>query len=239
MGASMLVGHLALGLVAKRIEPKISLGAWMLAVMLVDLLCFAFLIAGIEHFDAEPGITRARFVFHNIYFVYSHSLLMNVILAALFATAYFLRRRYQRGAWLLFAAVLSHWPLDFVSHNPDMPLAPWASAVYGLGLWNSIPATLIVEGGFWLLAITLYVHATNPNKRAGIYAFWPVIAFLTLAWYGNITRGIDPDPVKAGINGLIFFSLVVVWAYWMNRLRPAQEKIIHDPESISQGVRKS
>jgi len=223
MGAGMLVGHLALGMVAKRVEPKISLGTWMLAVMLVDLLCFAFLIAGIEHFDAAPGITSGRFVFRNVFFAYSHSLLMNAIWAALFATAYFLRRRYPRGALLLFAAVLSHWPLDFIAHDPDLRLTPGGSAVYGLGIWNSIPATLIIEGGFWLLAIILYVRAARPEKRAAHYAFWPVIAFLTLAWYGNITRGIDPNPVSAGINGLIFFSLVVAWAYWMNRLRPAQE----------------
>jgi hypothetical protein len=221
----MFVGHLALGLVAKRIEPKISLGTWMLAVLLADLICFLFLIAGIEHFDIEPGGARNRFVVRNIFFAYSHSLLTNTIWAALFATAYLLWRRYQRGAWLLFAAVLSHWLLDFVAHNPDMPLAPGASAVYGLGLWNSIPATLIIEGGFWLLATILYVRATHPKKRSAHYAFWPVIAFLTLAWYGNITKGISPDPVRAGINGLIFFSLVVAWAYWMNRLRPFQKDI--------------
>jgi len=239
----MFVGHLALGLVAKRIEPKISLGAWMLAVLLVDLLCFTFLIAGIEHFDVEPEVARNSFVaisfVRNVFFAYSHSMLMNVIWAALFAAAYFLRRRYPRGTWLLFAAVLSHWPLDFIAHNPDMPLAPGASAVYGLGLWNSIPATLILEGGFWLLAIILYVRATHPKKRTAHYAFWPVIAFLTLLWYGNIKRGIDPNPVRAGINGLIFFSLVVAWAYWMNRLRPSQEEMVHDLESASRGGQKS
>jgi len=243
MGASMFVGHLALGLVAKRIEPKISLGAWMMAVMLADLICFAFLIAGIEHFDVEPAVARNPFVglnfVRNIFFAYSHSLLMNAIWAALFAAAYFLRRRYARGAWLLFAAVLSHWLLDFIAHNPDMRLAPGASAVYGLGLWNSIPATLIIEGGFWLLAIILYVRAAHPKKRAGIYAFWPVIALFTLLWYGNIKRGIVPNPVMAGINGLIFCSLLVAWAYWMNRLRPAREEIIHDLESISRGGQKS
>jgi hypothetical protein len=239
----MLVGHLALGLAARRIEPKISLGAWMLAALFVDMLCFAFLIAGIERFDVEPGVAKNQFVpvaaARNVFFAYSHSLLTNAIWAALFATAYFLLRRYRRGAWLLFAAVLSHWPLDFISHNPDMPLAPGASAVYGLGLWNSIPATLIIEGGFWLLAIVLYVRAAHPKNRAGIYVFWPAVAFLTLAWYGNITKGISPDPVRAGINGLIFFSLLVAWAYWMNRLRPAQEKINHDLKSSSQGGRNS
>jgi hypothetical protein len=239
----MFVGHLALGMVAKRIEPKISLGVWMLAVMLADLICFAFLIAGIEHFDVEPAVARNPFVglnfVRNIFFAYSHSLLMNAIWAALFAAAYFLLRRYAQGAWMLFAAVLSHWPLDFITHNPDMPLAPGASAVYGLGLWNSIPATLIIEGGFWLLAIILYVRAAHPNKRAGIYAFWLVIAFITLLWYGNIKRGINPNPVKAGINGLILCSLLVGWAYWMNRLRPAQEEKIHDLESVSRGGQKS
>jgi membrane-bound metal-dependent hydrolase YbcI (DUF457 family) len=215
----MFVGHLAVGLVAKRIEPKVSLGTWMLAVMLADLLIFPFLIAGIEHVSVEPGVSVNRVVGDGI--AYSHSLLMGAIWAALFAAAYYLRRRYRRGAWLLFVAVLSHWLLDVLSHRPDMPLAPGLHSVFGLGLWNSIPATLIVEGGFWLLAIILYVRATRPRNRAGVYAFWAGIALLTLMWYGNITKGMDPDPVKAGIGGLIVFSLMVAWAYWVNRLRPA------------------
>lgn len=48
--------------------------------------------------------------------------------------AYFLRRRYPRGAWILFLVVLSHWLLDFVSHRPDMALAPGAHHVYGSGI---------------------------------------------------------------------------------------------------------
>ena len=215
----MFVGHLAAGFAAKRIEPKLSLGTLLLAVMLADLIVFPLLIAGIEHFTVQPGIRVNRMVGQDI--VYSHSLLMDGIWAALFATAYFLRRRYPRGAWILFAAVLSHWFLDVVSHRPDMPLAPGLPWVFGLGLWNSIPATLLVEGGAWLLAIILYVRATRAKSSAGIYAFWIGIALLTLAWYGNITTGMDPNPVRAGISGLIFFSLMIAWAYWMNRLRPA------------------
>jgi hypothetical protein len=135
------------------------------------------------------------------------------------ASAYYLRRHYRRGAWLLFAAVLSHWPLDVVSHRPDMPLAPGVPVVVGLGLWNSVPATLAVEGGFWLVALVVYAAATQPTHRAGIYGFWIGVALLTLSWYSNITKGMDPNPVKAGVAGLIFFSLMVAWAYWMNRAR--------------------
>jgi hypothetical protein len=79
----MLVGHLAVGLFAKRIEPKISLGTWILAALFSDLLVFPLLIAGIEHFDTVPGATVNRTVGRDIF--YSHGLLSNVIWAALFA----------------------------------------------------------------------------------------------------------------------------------------------------------
>src|SRR5437899_821366 len=106
----MFVGHLAAGLTAKRIEPKLSIGTLLLAVMLADLIAFPLMIARIETFQVEPGARLNRMVGHGI--AYSHSLLMNTVWAALFATAYFLRRHYPRGAWILFAAALSHWVLD-------------------------------------------------------------------------------------------------------------------------------
>lgn len=217
----MFIGHLAVGFIAKRIEPKVSLGTWILAVLLSDLIIFLLLIGGIENLRVESGFEVNRVVGENI--AYSHSLLTNIIWAFLFAAAYFFWRRYPRGAFLLFAAVLSHWLLDFISHRPDMPLAPGISARFGLGLWNSIPATLIVEGGFWLFAVILYVRATVPKNRAGTYAFWVGIGLITLLWYGNLRQGMDPDPLKAGIGGLIGFSLMIVWSYWMNRVRLVRE----------------
>jgi len=217
----MLVGHLAVGFAAKRFEPKISLGTLVLAVMMVDFLWCIFMIKGIERVQFKTGRGTANYLdASNI--AMSHSLLMDAIWAALFAAAYFLRRRYSRGAWVVFVAVLSHWLLDFVSHRSDMPLAPGVSRYFGLGLWTSIPATIVVEGGFWLLAIILYVHATRPRGRAGVYAFWSVIALLTLAWYNNIAGPPPPNPRTAPVVSLFFFSLVVAWAYWMNRLRPVR-----------------
>lgn len=214
----MFVGHLAIGFIAKQIEPKVSLGTWIVAVLFSDLLVFPLLIAEIESFKSQPGAVTNRMVGQNI--AYSHSLLMTAIWAFLLAAIYFLWRRYLRGAGLLFGAVLSHWLLDFISHRPDMPLAPGRDEVFGLGLWNSIPATLIVEGGFWLLTIFLYARAAKPQNRAGKYAFWIGIILLTLLWFGNINSSMDPNPVRAGIGGLIVFSLIIGWAYWINKVRP-------------------
>ena len=40
--------------------------------------------------------------------------------------------------------VVSHWVLDVVTHIPDMPLYP-GGPKFGLGLWNSVAGTLVVE----------------------------------------------------------------------------------------------
>lgn len=160
-----------------------------------------------------------RFIGRDI--VYSHSLLMLAIYAALFAAVYFFRTRYARGAWLLAAAVLSHWLLDTISHRPDMPLAPAVNKVYGLGLWNSLTATLIVEGGFWVLAIILYAKSSKPKNRVGLFAFWIGVALLTLVWRANLTAGMDLNPVRGGVGGLISFSLVTAWAYGSTAYDPA------------------
>lgn len=118
--------------------------------------------------------------------------------------------------------VLSHWPLDVLAHRPDMPLAPRVATHLGLGLWSSIPATLAVEGGFWLIAVVLYARATHPQGRAGVCAFWSVVLLLTLAWYNNIAGPAPPNARAASIASLIFFAVIVAWAYWMNRLRPTE-----------------
>ena len=188
----------------------------MTAVMLADLLAFAFMIGGLERFQPVAGVGSNRMLGE---VPYSHSLAMDALWAALLAAGFYLLRRQARGALLVAAAVLSHWPLDVISHRPDIQLAPGARAVLGLGLWNSIPLTLAVEGGMWLLGIVLYASGTRSKHWIGALAFWAGIALLTLSWIGNITAGIDPNPVRAGANGLVFFSLMIAWAYWMNCAR--------------------
>jgi membrane-bound metal-dependent hydrolase YbcI (DUF457 family) len=214
----MFVGHFAVGLTAKRIAPAISLGTLVLAAMLADLLWCLFMIAGIEHVQFGSAMGAGNY-FQASDIAWSHSLLMDAVWGALLAAAYFLRRRSPRGAAILFAAVLSHWVLDWIAHRPDMPLAPGVPTYFGLGLWASIPATLLLEGGFWLAAVVFYARAFPPKGRAGIFAYWTVVALLTLAWYGNISGPPPRDPRATPYVSLTLFSLAVAWAYWMDRLR--------------------
>jgi hypothetical protein len=146
---------------------------------------------------------------------------MGIIWAGLLAAFYFSRRGNTRGGWILFAAVISHWVLDFASHPPDMPLAPGFDARFGLGLWKSVPATLAIEGAVWLFAIVIYICTTEAQGWASRLVFWIPAVILTLAWYGNITGPPPSNPSIIGFTSLTFFSITLAWAYSCNRLRPS------------------
>src|SRR5581483_4968671 len=222
----MFVGHFAIGFGAKRWAPQTSVGTFMFAALFADLLLFVFVAVGIEHISIQPGITRVNPL--NLYdFAWSHSLVMDVVWGALLAAAYFLTRRYRCGAWVLFAAVLSHWLLDWASHRPDMPLAPGFHRYYGLGLYNSPLGLLIVEGGLWVIGIILYLRVTHTRRFAGHLALWIFIVVFTALWLLSF-NGAPPPSVHVLVTvDLILFPIVFGWAYWIDRLRLPNETSAH------------
>jgi membrane-bound metal-dependent hydrolase YbcI (DUF457 family) len=214
----MFIGHFAAALAAKRLAPRVSLGTLTLAAAFPDLLIFPLLIFGVEHAAIQPGITVVNAL--NLYdYPISHSLVMDAVWGALLAAIYYLRRRSPRAAWVIVALVVSHWVLDFLSHRPDMPLAPGVYRYFGLGLWNSPAATFLVEGLLWAAGLVLYVRATHPLRRAGIYGVWTMVAALTLLWLTSL-RGTPPPNMPAVIVvNLALLAAVLGWAYWIDRIR--------------------
>ena len=218
----MFVGHFSAGLLGKRAAPRVSLGTLVLAAIVADILFPILVLGGIERADIGSGRGAANY-FHAIDIGFSHSLATTAVWGALIGGAYFWRRRDRRGSLVLVAATLSHWVFDVISHRPDMPLAPGVPARLGFGLWTSVPATLVVEGGLWIAAIVLYVGATRSKNSAGRWVFWGGVFILTLFWYNNIAGPPPPRPQDAPMASLLFFSLTVAWGYWMNRARVMKE----------------
>jgi len=231
MTSGMLVGHVAVGFAAKRFYPHWSLGTLVFAAMLADVLWCVLMLAGIEHVTVTGGRGAANY-FHATDIAWSHSLATG----AVWASAVVMMRRVKMRrlksphytdprstgdsapSWVLAVAVLSHWVLDVIAHTPDMPLAPGTSARLGLGLWTSIPATLLVEGGFWVLALALFRAQRRTRSVLGALVLWSGAAFLTLAWYNNIAGPPPPDARSVPIASLVFFLLIIGWAFWVNRL---------------------
>ncbi len=163
----MFVGHFGVGFAGKAAAPRASLGTLFLAAQFVDLLWPTLLLLGLERVEIRPGITRVTpldFVSYPI----SHGLLAVAIWGLLFAGVYQLARRYPAGAVTMFAAVVSHWLLDLLTHRPDLPLSPWSATKVGLGLWDSLPATLVVELAIFGGGLALYLRTTKAVDRTGV-----------------------------------------------------------------------
>jgi hypothetical protein len=121
---------------------------------------------------------------------------------------------------IVFLAVLSHWLLDVASHRPDMPIGLNTGPKLGLGMWTSVPITLLVEGGFWIIALAVYATSHRFSSRAKLWTFWAGSLLLTLIWFGNITGPPPANDKSAPTSSLVFFSLSILWAYWIDKPKP-------------------
>jgi len=213
----MFIGHQAVAFAAKRVAPRTSLGVLMGAAMLLDLLWPVLILAGLEKARIDPGNTAFTPLAFD-YYPFSHSLATTLAMAGLLALAYWRATNYKVGAWVIGAAVSSHWVLDFISHQPDMPLAPIISKRVGLGLWNSVPATILVEilmvaGGLWL-----YTQTTRPNGKAGRWSLWILVAFFGLSFFGNELGPPPPNVQMVAWVGVASWILPFC-AGWVDRQR--------------------
>lgn len=214
----MFIGHFAVGFGAQRFAPQVSLGTLFLACQLADIVWPVLVLAGIETFEIRPGITAVTPLDFTSY-PYSHSLVALVIWGAAFALAYkAIRRAPWSAALVVGAVVLSHWVLDVASHRPDMPVLLHGGPLLGLGLWYSVPATMIVETLLFAVGIAMYMRATRARDRTGSIALGALIAFLFLIYIANLF-GPPPPSVDAVAWSDMGQWLLVAWAYWVDAHR--------------------
>jgi hypothetical protein len=215
----MFIGHYALGLAAKRAAPRTSLGTLFLAPTLADLLWPIFLLLGWEHVHAVPSTNPFLVGWFDDY-PYSHSLFMLVIWGALLGSLYRARTGNKRGALVIGLLVVSHWILDVITHRPDMPIYP-GSLLVGLGLWNSVRATIIVEVAMLLAGIVIYARATRARDGIGRWGFWSLIALLVIAYVGSIKTPPPSSITALAVGAIIFGWVFVLFAWWVDRHREA------------------
>lgn len=212
----MFLGHVALGLAAKRVTPRVSLAVLLLAAQFADTLWPVLVGLGVEHVRIDPGNT-AFMPLDFVGYPYSHSLVLLSLWGVLFAWIYGRMARSDRAFLVIAALVVSHWLLDFITHSADMPLYP-GSATFGLGLWNSIPATLAIELPMYGAGVWLYATATRARDRVGRRAFAGLIGFLVVAYVANL-GGPPPSVLVPWIAAIVGTIVLTAWSWWVDRHR--------------------
>lgn len=187
----MFIGHFGIAFALKRYSQKTSLGVLFVAVQLADIMFFFLVALGIEHFRIVPGFTAAS-PFDLYDYPISHSLLGAVVwsiitylvvrfipLKSLEDTTY-----RKRAALVLSIAVFSHFVLDFIVHTPDLLLIPGLDIKVGLGLWNSLIGSIVVELAILLVGCVIYLRTipagTGFVGKYGMYVFMIVLAVVSV-----------------------------------------------------------
>jgi hypothetical protein len=216
----VFIGHAAIGFAAKRAAPRVSLGWLLLAAWALDLLWPVFLLTGIERVRIAPGAT-AFTPLDFVWYPWSHSLATTILWSLLCGGLYAALTRDRRGGAVLGVLVASHWFLDAIVHRPDLPLVPGLAARVGFGLWNSVPATLVVESGLYAAGVAIYTFTTRARDRVGRFAWWALVVFLAGIYAGDVSG--TPPPSSAAIAWvcLLFGILIGPWAAWIDRHRSA------------------
>lgn len=217
----MFLGHFALAFGAKRAVPGISLGVLFTAAQFADLLWPVLVLAGIERLAIEPGHTAVN-PLHFLHYPWSHSLAMLAAWGVAFGGLYVsLRRGGAKSALVLAALVVSHWALDAISHGPDMPLVPGGSTLVGLGLWNSVAATAVVELGLFAAGVAYYLRATRSRDRIGAWGLGALLACFVAIHLASLAGPPPPSPEAVAYSALALW-LFVAWGHWVDAHRVAR-----------------
>jgi hypothetical protein len=213
----MFIGHFGVGFGAKPLAPRVTLGWLFLAAQFLDLLWPTLLLLGIERVRIAPGATQVTPLIFEYYPV-SHSLLAVLAWAVLVGAVYLYLRRDRRGAIALGALVISHWVLDALVHQPDLPIFSGSSLLVGLNVWSSLPLTLAIEVPLFALGVWLYARATMPIDALGKWGLWGLILFLLVIYAGNLLGSPPPSSDAIAWVGQLQW-LLVLWGYWIDNHR--------------------
>jgi len=210
----MFAGHLAMAFGAKSVAPKVPLSLLVGASFGIDILWPIFLLLGIESVTVDPGNT-AFTALEFISYPWSHSLLMVLGWGVLLGALAFRFGISRKGAIITGSVLVSHWILDWITHRPDLPLWPGGS-VTGLGLWNSLIGTYVLEGSFLVFAVFVYLRSVSFKGGQGRIAFYSLLLLVLFIWASQPFSPPPPDAQAVAMVGLTML-LLPFWGMWIER----------------------
>ena len=211
----MGVGHLAAGLMLKRVEPRINLGILFFVTLLLDFLLGIFYWIGIEKVYVPVNYAQIHYLLFT--FPYSHGLVASFAWSLLVCVLALQKRKDGiRFAIILAIAVFSHFILDFIVHIPELPVLGPNSYMLGLGLWNHMEVALTIEIFLVLIGLIVYLSGLKQQtfrNKYGVLILMVVFSILTVV---GMTSSSPPNLSAIAIS---WVSVPVVFAFlgfWLN-----------------------
>ncbi|MFL5388625.1 MAG: hypothetical protein ACJ783_04340 [Myxococcales bacterium] len=200
----MFAGHVGAALIVKRAAPGVGLGKLVAGALLLDSLLGVFVLAGLEQVkipDDYPILHYLQFDFP-----VSHGFLAAVSWA-LVALAIVQKRYGAEAGNAVGLAVFTHWPLDAIEHEPELPLV-YGQPMIGLSLWRVLPVAILLEAVLVGAGIALYWRLGRRRRRGVAIAAVVILAMTATQLFATQPPSIRGEAVTwilvAPIFGLLF-----------------------------------
>ncbi len=218
----MFVGHYSVAFAAKSDRNKIPLWVLFIAVQFLDYIWATLVLLGIEKLRVIKGFTAGSML-DSYFHPYSHSLIAAIAWSCVAGLAYkifcsrrrFLYRKY--GAFMVGAAVFSHWILDLIAHPRDLAIYDNTWKV-GFGLWNYRDPEFALEIGLLGVGIMLYLtrNAMLAIRKGAVITFGVALVVIQM---GDTYVPRNPLTDKATAMGVwVFYTLFVVVAFLIEKI---------------------
>jgi hypothetical protein len=218
----MFVGHYSVAFAAKTKRNKIPLWVLFIAVQFLDYIWATLVLLGIEKVRVIKGFTAGSML-DSYFHPYSHSLIAATAWSCIAGLAYkiFCSRRdcvYGKyAAFVVGAAVFSHWILDLIAHPRDLAIYDNTWKV-GFGLWNYRDPEFALEIGLLGVGIMLYLarNAILAIRKGAVIAFGVVLVVIQA---GDTYVPRNPLTDNATAMGVwVFYTFFVVVAFLIEKI---------------------
>lgn len=198
----MLVGHAGIALAAKAAAPRLPLAALLVAALAVDMLG-----CGLE----VSRVPQAAAI--------AHSLPVSAGLALVFFLLCAVATASVRLAALLALVAFSHWPLDWLVHEPDLPLWGPDGPRVGLGLWRTPAVAVGVEFGIAAAGLAVYLLRRGSLMVAGLMLLAAVPSAIAACSQAAYRAASPSAEFGLALGGLIAMAAFIAAAAWADRRR--------------------
>ncbi|WP_256760417.1 hypothetical protein [Cohnella sp. WQ 127256] len=212
----MLAGHYSISYFIKKTDPTIKLWQLFLAVQLLDVIWSVFILLGIEKADTVDTLPASPI--HLTYMPYTHGLASAIFWSAVVYLLYRVIPTFKRdhkSALLLAVAAFSHWPLDLLVHDRDLPLLGNAFKV-GFGVYHSIFWSLLIEVLLLLSGLLFYLRSTEDRGCFGS-KYGMILVFVSLVLF-NANSIWGPHPPNEKVVAVFNFCYYIGFAWIISRV---------------------
>jgi len=207
----VFAGHVGAALIVKRAAPGVGLGKLVAGALLLDSLLGVFVLAGLESVRVPEDFAAVRFLRFD--FPVSHGFLAAVSWS-LVALAIVRKWWGNEAGSAVGLAVFSHWPLDALEHEPELPLAVGQPMV-GLSLWHFLPVAIAIEAILVLVGVLAY-WPVGRGRRAGVAIAAGVTVLLTAT---QLFATEPPSPRVEAISWIVGAPLLGALFGWLDQER--------------------